>query len=325
MRGAAAIVVLFAHTSQILLWRLVGDSGLAARIAGESAHYAVVVFFLLSGFLITRSILNGIRKRGRFDAGDYLASRVARIYPPLLGAIGIAVLVLLIIHLLHLPGETRYGLPGDLYRPRDYFTVPLSDLPHVLLMQYGLSDADGPLWTLFIEFQIYLLVMGAACFWARSVIGITVSAMLSLIALYFLRDNLSWVALWMAGAGVNFIPAMEYLFRPVPIPRAIVKTADFSYSLYVMHFPLLMLTLSLSQNWIGHSIWKTLAVCVAAIAFIPAIIIPVAKFLERPHQFKAWILRLTPSHDFGRQLFGLGAVAGLFCVVFMPVLMRHMG
>ena len=65
-----AALVLFAHS-----WYITGQRDRARSIQGENlGGWAVAGFFVLSGFLITRSRL-------RTSPGEYLLHRVARIYP----------------------------------------------------------------------------------------------------------------------------------------------------------------------------------------------------------------------------------------------------
>ena len=45
------------------------------------SEYAVLTFFVLSGFLIALSINRNIEENGYFEWREYIISRVARIYP----------------------------------------------------------------------------------------------------------------------------------------------------------------------------------------------------------------------------------------------------
>ena len=87
LRGIAAIIVLIVHAIQLYWFRLIGSSNEIALISGLFGRHAVLLFFLLSGYLITLSILTNIIRNQRFDWTEYAAARIARIYPPLIGAI----------------------------------------------------------------------------------------------------------------------------------------------------------------------------------------------------------------------------------------------
>ncbi|HEX4269954.1 MAG TPA: acyltransferase [Rhizomicrobium sp.] len=334
MRGLMAIQVFSAHTFQLFLFRFLGESNPIAVVCNHFGRHGVLIFFLLSGRLITGSVINNIRKNGKFQIRDYVASRVARIYPPLIGAIIICAVVWAIIHLLQLPGARPYGLPGDLYRTREYFDFHFSEVLTVLTMQGGFHAVDGPLWTLFIEVQIYTVVLGIAAFWQRNLLARMACVALAIGAGLLLRQNGFLVLIWAGGAATCFIPlnrrvagiiaaamtvitvvmwmliherssqasacvlyamCLFYCFPRLSWPGPVRATADFSYSLYVMHWPLLMLATSLSQDWIGHSILRAILVAGISYVTIPLIVIPVSRLLERPHDFRKWLLEHIPE------------------------------
>src|SRR5579863_4128464 len=157
-RGIAALLVFAEHTKDVLIDRIANNHAVSA-IMQFLAFHAVLVFFVLSGFLITKSITENIARNGTFSASDYLASRLTRIYPPLIGAIILCCVAWAIIHAFGLPGSTAYGLPGDIYRVRDSFSFHPMEIVQALAMRQAMLNVDGPLWTLFIEFQIYMMAM----------------------------------------------------------------------------------------------------------------------------------------------------------------------
>jgi peptidoglycan/LPS O-acetylase OafA/YrhL len=340
-RGLAALAVFIAHLGNVFFYRLIGPHHVVAQALNVLARHAVLVFFLMSGNLITRSIVLNIHRNGRFDMLEYGAARVARIYPPLLGAIAVCVCVWLLLHFLHLPGgAVPFGLPGDLYRVRDKFTLSTGDLVHALTMRGGLLEADGPLWSLYIEFQVYVVAMAAAALWRGGWLARLVSCLLALICLRLLMGQLFFVLVWAFGAATALwiaprrilwagtaaaiaaisislfaapslfsagmdrldgkvlqliccIPYAALLFyvRPSPpYPRWLIATGNFSYSLYVVHFPLLMLALSLSQPWIGYDIGRTWLVAGITGAGVIAFIIPFAAVTEQQGKFKRLLL-----------------------------------
>ena len=150
-RGVAALVVLVAHVAQTFAWRLYGDGSWFEMALGWAARFAVLVFFLLSGRLIVASIASNVRRNGYFDATDYLLSRVARLYPPFLFAISLAVGVVAIVHIFGLPGANGTPL-GSLRASGLHFTT--SEIVRSLLLYNGMTVVDGPLWTLYIEVKL---------------------------------------------------------------------------------------------------------------------------------------------------------------------------
>ena len=345
-RGVSALAVFATHIGQILFWRIIGPNSGFAISSGIIARHAVLIFFLLSGHLITKSVLSNVRRHGHFKISDYAAARVARIYPPLVGATVICLIVFAAIKFLQLPGSISFGLPGDLYRVRDSFTVTISDVLRALTMRGGLLEADGPLWSLFIEVQIYAVVLAIAAFWQRDFIARFWCLLLGVAACFLLKDAKFFVLLWAIGAltalieisrvqatvgtllfavtglalsfieptalsaGMDTFPGMaiqvafglayaNILFYAYPrwrYPTPLIASANYSYSLYVMHWPLLMLALSVGQDWVGHSLYKD---CILALLAVPAvllIVIPLASRLERHDDIKRAILGHLPRH-----------------------------
>jgi peptidoglycan/LPS O-acetylase OafA/YrhL len=335
-RGLAALAVFFAHISEVFFWRLLGENHPVAIVAAIVARHAVLIFFLLSGHLITRSIILNIRRNGCFDVQDYLTSRVARIYPPLIGAVAVCLAVWCVIHFFDLPGAVTYAVPGDLYRVRDDFGIRPGDIFGALTMTGGLLNANGPLWSLFIEFQIYIVAMGIAVFW-REGIWIKAAAIIpAMAAVWLLRHQVFFVAVWALGAAttvtwrhaprratlaalVALVPLAFVLFvKPalfhdmgsksglllqllcclpycailfflppkLRYPKALIATGNFSYSLYVVHFPLLMLALSLTQGWIGRSYGRTWLSGVVAALCVAGFSVLFAKVTEQQAKFK---------------------------------------
>ncbi len=80
VRGFAALLVLWCHLPYIensLVSRLFTDISLFAG----AGYFGVDLFFVLSGFLITRILLNERRTHGRVRLGRFFARRTLRIFP----------------------------------------------------------------------------------------------------------------------------------------------------------------------------------------------------------------------------------------------------
>jgi len=153
LRAAAANIVVLSHV--VLIYQ-----GNVARDVG--AALAVALFFLLSGFLITQSMLNWQKKPGPRLPG-FLADRVARIATPYVPALVlIAAANAWFIH-------TRWGAPGintgplpffgDLLLLQDHSLFQLLELAHVELpWRVRPYNAAEPFWTVSIEMWIYVAV-----------------------------------------------------------------------------------------------------------------------------------------------------------------------
>ena len=111
LRGAAALAVLLFHASGAVQ-RFQGSGAYLAVFSGFWGAYGVAVFFALSGYLMGEIIQ-------REDPARFLASRIARIYPPLLLVVGVFSIVMLCIGLprsIDVIGLTLSPAGG-----RDYF------------------------------------------------------------------------------------------------------------------------------------------------------------------------------------------------------------
>ncbi|UWF78176.1 acyltransferase family protein [Microbacterium neungamense] len=146
-------------------------NGEGPHIRGENlGGWAVAGFFVISGFLITRSRL-------RTSAGEYLLHRIVRIFPAFLVCLVVTAAVFGPVAML-----MQYGsLAG-------YATTPVTPLQFVwsnitlYMNEYSigrtLSDLpyrsvwNGSLWTLYYEFLCYVMVwlLGALAWFRRSAV-----------------------------------------------------------------------------------------------------------------------------------------------------------
>ncbi len=157
VRGAAAATVLLSHVVQVHFLRF-GLNTLLQQILSIASEYAVVVFFILSGYLITHTLETNIERNGKLRLDIYLSARIARLYPPLLYAIGVSLLVFLVMDFLGLPGRSGpMRLSGDLYAARDIVHLSLGEIKRALFMLQGLLEINGPLWSLYMEAKLYVL------------------------------------------------------------------------------------------------------------------------------------------------------------------------
>ena len=133
LRGAAVGAVLLGHS-----WPGIFQG---AGIVG------VIVFFVLSGYLITNVLLRDIERHRKIRYGRFYAHRAFRLVPALISLLGVYAVVELATDVL---GDRSKGIVG--------YTVLaglgyLKDLP----LPFDVSMAIGPLWTLAVEEQFYLI------------------------------------------------------------------------------------------------------------------------------------------------------------------------
>lgn len=314
-------------------------------IAGLNGRVAVIIFLLLSGYLITQSIRLNIARNGCFNFTEYTIARVARIYPPFIGAILLCALVGTIITTFNLPGGSiPYGVPGDVFRVRDHFSLPSQEVLTGLLMIRGLTNADGPLWTLFLEFQMYIASIGIAIWLGETPKFRPGLLLLSISAFALALLQPTFALVWIIGALTNLVPlnrkvatigavvlsvlvAMAASYRPdwitavdspeakniqvligailsyalilnwskLDYPRWLIATGRFSYSVYVIHWPLLLLTLSLAQSWMGRSLFRTSLVAIFAGCAVILISMGFSAVFERQDFYRQRLKAIFPS------------------------------
>lgn len=171
-------------------------------------HDAVVVFFVLSGYLIGKSV-TGQLKAGRFQVKDYLLARVSRLY-------AVLPVALLLTGVFDFTGH--YFNQVGIYTNKVYsaslnfnvmnrenfshFLASLLMLQNIVLPPLG---SNGPLWSLNYEFWYYLLfplccllVIGLMkkqfkpVFWLSAVV-------IAFIMLLLNADMRLYYLIWLAG------------------------------------------------------------------------------------------------------------------------------
>jgi peptidoglycan/LPS O-acetylase OafA/YrhL len=153
LRMIAAIAVLVSHAYPIALGQGAVEP-LSPLLQISLGTLAILTFFVISGFFISQSFE---RRRGLVD---FLVARVLRIYPALLVALLLTILILGPIFTT-LSLSSYFADPTTLlYLPRNLSLKWLQyDLPGVFLDNpYG-PAINGSLWSLFYEAACYCIVV----------------------------------------------------------------------------------------------------------------------------------------------------------------------
>ena len=157
MRGIAAFYVVVHHAFE--------SSHMASQpprfwfYLFSHGHAMVTVFIAISGFCLMLPVArNGLTLRG--GSGVFFKKRAHRILPPYYVALGLAILVELISH----PSSTRMAYL------REQSTI-LGIWSHLFMVHNWFQEAafgfDGPLWSVAMECQIYLLFPLMVMAWRR--------------------------------------------------------------------------------------------------------------------------------------------------------------
>uniref|UniRef100_C6BBQ8 Acyltransferase 3 n=1 Tax=Ralstonia pickettii (strain 12D) TaxID=428406 RepID=C6BBQ8_RALP1 len=337
-RGFSALVVAVAHTNQFIVAPVFSKWAPALGLLAQSA---VMVFFVLSGFLIGKSIsANEARNNGKFSALDYGVDRLVRIWPPLALSIG-GLVALAWIAPFFFPSGTASFLQLDGQAPgRVGIEIDRNELLGALFCLNGyLTDtprSNGPLWSLSIEVGYYVVAGVVAiprAWWKLA--SVPVVAGLCWLAwnndqffyyapvwclgygLSVLHDRgtslpkslLIWCAAisvacaayaghrsivepdarsaWHALVAFNLLIGLAFgcllamvLAGAVTLPATFKSAASYSYTLYVIHTPLLLFFFGVTQAFIGPSIWRAMLIAAGSIAAVVLAARWSAKFVE---------------------------------------------
>jgi peptidoglycan/LPS O-acetylase OafA/YrhL len=176
-------------------------------------HQAVIVFFVLSGFLISSTVIRS-HVLGKWSWRYYVINRATRLY------------VVLIPGMLF--GFFWDRLGSWLFAAKGIYAHPLSDLgPAVPLQNLSLGTllgnllflqtilcetfgSNGPLWSLANEFWYYVLfpvALVAGLAWARRRIRVAIpfTCLVILIAAFVGRSILIGFLIWLAGCALVFL------------------------------------------------------------------------------------------------------------------------
>ena len=187
-------------------------------------HQWVIVFFVMSGYLVGGSVLRSV-KAGRWSWRRYLLDRLSRLYivllPALLlgGAIDWAGMHMKGteavytgqsgMHALSINVHATLTLPALLGNSLFLQTIAL---PGMGGRQVPLFGSNGPLWSLcnefwyYIAFPLLVLLLAKGRSWSTRAI-----CALGLVAWgWFVGANVAWLAIpWLMGATIAYIPTLR--------------------------------------------------------------------------------------------------------------------
>ena len=278
-------------------------------------HEAVVVFFVISGFLVGG--LTVLKWSTKISYKDYFAARFSRIYSVLIPAliIGAGLDWIVLTYFNGSDINTNSSIPhinsmnaviSSKLRP-DIFLGNIFNLEGISVPILG---SNGPLWSLAFEWWYYTIFAALLGFVFDKNIFIKITALLVVIILVILLPTklILWMLIWLFGVGVylygdsslpkppRFIAIMLFLvalilsrishntenvLEPEPMLTEFIRDfgfglafsllllgcynrtfnfpneklhkflADFSYSIYLFHTPLLVFLLAFSHHILG--------------------------------------------------------------------------
>jgi peptidoglycan/LPS O-acetylase OafA/YrhL len=221
-RWVAAALVVVSHVRNLLFldWPHVPEEEKTLAAAAfyqltGLGHQSVIVFFVLSGFLVGGSVVNGLRK-GQFSLTSYLVNRITRLYVVLVPALLIGYAFDTIgIRWFNAQQVYSQGWPHIL-APLQYrvdenlsWSILAENLCDLQTIASPALGSNAPLWSLANEFWYYVLfplLLAPFMSWKSwrmrlllLVVGMAVAALIyPMILLYGL--------IWAMGAGIRCVP-----------------------------------------------------------------------------------------------------------------------
>lgn len=228
VRGGAALLVLIAHCQQIFInpyWFPHKDLDVGTHLVlyRHLGSLGVMLFFVLSGFLIYQSIANNIsgNENHEFDVRSFFISRLVRLYPPLLVVTGISLLVYFLLWFFGLNTSNEFSTGRELYLAREELVVNWKDIFGSLLFLNTITDQfrtpliNGPLWSLAHEFWFYALAAAIVLVY-MNIRHVWLFFLVS-IFLFFNVNSFFWYGFFVWCAG--FISAFMWRFLHIQVAK----------------------------------------------------------------------------------------------------------
>lgn len=195
LRGLSALTVLIAHAFQIFIAPI---NSSAYGVFGVAAQSAVMLFFSLSGFLITKSITENYEN---FKISSYFKARANRLLPPLFASLTICIILWLIAPLIFVSG-TRDFLRISELMARDGFYINVKAVTGTAFFLNGFItkniSSNAPLWSLPYEAWYYAAAGIAAYLKGRR--GAAASALLIISLGMLSKTFLIYSIVWISGS-----------------------------------------------------------------------------------------------------------------------------
>ncbi len=223
LRGVAAILVLFGHLRNIFFvdyHEILHSNFLVSAIyfLTSLGHQSVVVFFVLSGFLISSNVLNMVRSE-KWTWGKYLVNRSARLLIVLVPALVLCAALdgigISIFGTKSIYGGESLGASSVDFRAIDRSNIH-TFIGNALFLQ-GIAvksfGSDSPLWSLSYEFWYYLLfpLLLLSFYPSQKTVfsRIKTLIMAGLIAYGIGSEILSYFSIWLIGTSLLLLPPLQ--------------------------------------------------------------------------------------------------------------------
>lgn len=325
VRGIMALAVCVSHGLILLAPDVPASVKDGSAVA---ARVAVLVFFVISGFVISLSIRRNTDRNDGFSPGAYASARAFRILPPLTVSYGIVVLA-------------SIGIATRAINLRSLLLC-FATLGTRGNLSAGIND---PLWTLQYEIQLYVIAgLVVSGLWRRRLWPFFVAIIylglgfrpwyaghLTAQGAFYFAFLAGWLVdrrevVWRRPIAVALIVADAILFCSFPLSFSATRlsldslvvlaqmifaagcalllpdvarwntvlqhTGAYSYTLYIIHFPLFLL--------IGSQVGASTPIALGSIVAIWLLAAMIGPRIERPKEQKQALLAVVANVPWGR-------------------------
>jgi peptidoglycan/LPS O-acetylase OafA/YrhL len=234
LRAIAALLVMTSHVRDVLLvdWRpALGAPLWAFYVLASLGHPAVTIFFVLSGFWITKVVVER-REAGAWRWGSYLLDRLARLWVVLLPALLLgAAADFVTLRVLHFP-PPHWGsqsIPADVDTHFTLYTFAANAVFLQGLFAFAFGT-NGPLWSLANEFWYYLWF--PALYIAVTTRRITLPAILAIGTAMVFKSFLPGFVCWLCG---SLLYLLSRRFGRLNVTWGVIGWAPFAALFFVDH------------------------------------------------------------------------------------------
>jgi peptidoglycan/LPS O-acetylase OafA/YrhL len=230
LRGFAALLVCISHLSAFLFvpFKQIISPGILVKgfyFFTTLGHQAVLLFFVLSGYLVGGSVIKSFQLQ-RWSWRDYLLRRMTRLWVVLIPALLLTLFWDSLGKHLNPSGyqgafHILYGSGPSTATPADLgIGALLGNLCFLQTIFVPVYGSNSPLWSITNEFWYYLLFpLLISGFLIRGVIWKAASMLLAVAILFFLpRSIICQGFAWVLGAGIFYLQQKQWAMRSFTSP-----------------------------------------------------------------------------------------------------------